>query len=97
MSRAPSAPLCTAFTSKIWIMGGRGDDDGQTATYIYEPDNDQWEQGPDIPLPTSWAAAADIDGRLLIAGGAYEDERVCGYYNTDRVFLLRQDILPARF
>jgi hypothetical protein len=82
MGRAPSAPLCAAFAGKIWIMGGRGENGGQTATHIYEPHSDQWKQGPDIPL--------------LIAGGAYEDERAGGYYNTDRVFLLRQDTLPAR-
>lgn len=89
-SRAPSSPLCTAFAGEVWVMGGRGEDGGQTATYIYAPDRGQWRQGPDIPLPTSWAAAADIDGRLLIAGGAYEDDRVGTFFNTDRAFLLRE-------
>ena len=45
--------------------------------------------GPDIPLPVSWGAAASVNGRLLIAGGAYRDERVGDYFNSDRVFLLR--------
>ena len=89
-SRAPSAPLCTAFAGEVWVMGGRGEG-AQTTTYIYSPDSGQWRQGPDIPLPASWAAAADVDGRLLIAGGAYEDDRVGTFFNTDRVFLLRGD------
>ena len=63
----------------------------QTATYAYSPDSGEWQRGPDIPLPGSWAAAAEVNGRLLIAGGAYEDGRVGNFFNTDRVFLLRSD------
>ena len=72
-------------------MGGRGKTGGQTATYIYSPASGDWQEGPEIPLPVSWAAAADANGRLLIAGGAYEDDRVGTFFNTDRVFLLRNE------
>jgi hypothetical protein len=88
---APNAPLCTAFDDMVWVMGGRGPDGGQTSSWAYSPDTGKWIQGPDIPLPVSWAAAADVDGRLLIAGGAYNEARVGSYFNSDRVFLLRQD------
>ncbi len=88
-SRPPSAPLCTAFDGSVWIMGGRGADGGQTTTFAYAPATGQWRQGPDLPLPVSWGAAAAVNGRLLIAGGAYRDERVGDYFNSDRVFLLR--------
>ena len=88
-SRPPSAPLCTVFNGSIWVMGGRGAKSGQTATFAYTPATGQWRQGPDIPLPVSWGAAASVNGRLLIAGGAYRDERVGDYFNSDRVFLLR--------
>ncbi len=88
-SRPPSAPLCTAFNGSVWVMGGRGAKSGQTATFAYTPATGQWRQGPDIPLPVSWGAAATVNGRLLIAGGAYRDERVGDYFNSDRVFLLR--------
>lgn len=87
--QAPQAPMCTAFGGEVWVMGGRGAGGRQTATYIYSPVSGAWRQGPDIPLPVSWAAAADAEGRLLIAGGAYEDENVGNFFNTDRVFLLR--------
>ena len=90
-SQPPSAPMCTAFAGKVWVMGGRGQNAGQTATYIYSPTNGDWHQGPDIPLPISWAAAADANGRLLIAGGAYEDDRIGNFFYSDRVFLLRND------
>ena len=88
-SRPPSAPLCTAFDGSVWVMGGRGADGGQTATFAYAPATGQWRRGPDLPLPVSWGAAAAVNGRLLIAGGAYRDERVGDYFNSDRVFLLR--------
>ena len=88
-SRPPSAPLCTVFNGSVWVMGGRGAKRGQTASFAYTPATGQWRQGPDIPLPVSWGAAASVNGRLLIAGGAYRDERVGDYFNSDRVFLLR--------
>ena len=88
-SRPPSAPLCTVFNGSVWIMGGRGAKSGQTASFAYAPATGQWRRGPDIPLPVSWGAAASVNGRLLIAGGAYRDERVGDYFNSDRVFLLR--------
>lgn len=88
-SRPPSAPLCTAFDSSVWVMGGRGAASGQTAAFAYAPDTGQWRRVPDLPLPVSWGAAAAVNGRLLIAGGAYRDERVGNYFNSDRVFLLR--------
>ena len=88
-SRPPGAPLCTAFNGSVWVMGGRGAKSGQTASFAYTPATDQWHRGPDVPSPVSWAAAAVVNGRLLIAGGAYRDERVGDFFNTDRVFLLR--------
>ena len=88
-SRPPSAPLCTAFDGSVWVMGGRGAASGQTTAFAYAPDTGQWRRVPDLPLPVSWGAAAAVNGRLLIAGGAYRDERVGNYFNSDRVFLLR--------
>ncbi len=87
--RAPSAPMCAVFEGKIWVMGGRGADGAQTTVFAYSPESGQWERGPDLPLPVSWAAAAEVNGQLLVAGGAYEDARVGNFFNTDRVFLLR--------
>ena len=70
-------------------MGGVGSGGGRTATYVYSPDSGHWRRGPDLPLPVAWGAAADVDGRLLIAGGAYHETRVKDYHNSDRAFLLR--------
>ncbi len=86
--KAPNAPLCTAFEDRVWVLGGRADG-GLTESYAYDPASGDWTRGPDMPLELSWAAAADADGRLLIAGGAFWDDRVNEVLNTDRVFLMR--------
>ena len=85
----PSAALCAALKGRVWVAGGRGADRGLLATYAYSPLTRQWSQGPDLPLPVSWGAASEVDGQLLIAGGAYRDASVGDYFNSDRVFLLR--------
>lgn len=90
----PSAPLCAAFNGEVWVMGGRGDGRGRVETFAYAPDSGRWRRGPDLPLPVSWAAAAEVGGRLLIAGGAYRDERTDGFFNSDRVFLMRSGKEP---
>ena len=61
----------------------------KTNVEIEAPASGEWTRGPDLPLKLSWAAAADADGRLLIAGGAFWDDRVKDVLNTDRVFLMR--------
>ena len=87
---APSAPLCAAHNGEVWVMGGVGHGGGRVATHVYSPKSREWRQGPDLPIPVAWAAAADVNGRLLVAGGAYHETRVKDYHNSDRVFLLRQ-------
>lgn len=86
----PSAPLCAAFQGEVWIMGGRGPQGAQASTEVFSPQSGKWRKGPDLPLPVSWAAAAEVRGRLLIAGGAYEESHVGNFFNSDRVFFLRQ-------
>ena len=86
--KAPNAPLCTAFEDRVWVLGGQADG-GRTESYAYDPASGEWTRGPDLPLKLSWAAAADADGRLLVAGGAFWDDRVNDVLNTDRVFLMR--------
>ena len=87
---APSAPLCAAHNGEVWVMGGVGHGGARVATHVYSPKSRKWRQGPDLPIPVAWAAAADVNGRLLVAGGAYHETRVKDYHNSDRVFLLRQ-------
>ena len=71
-------------------MGGTVPGGANMATHIYSPKSRAWKTGPDLPLPVSWGAAAEVNGRLLIAGGAYHETRAKDYHNSDRAFLLRQ-------
>jgi N-acetylneuraminic acid mutarotase len=87
---APNAPLCAAHNGQVWVMGGVGGSGGRVATHFYSPHTRQWQKGPDLPLPVSWGAAVEVNGRLLIAGGAYRETRAKDYFNSDRAFLLRR-------
>lgn len=89
---APAAPLVAALDDTIWVMGGRGETGGLTATYAYSVSAEQWTRGPDLPVPVSWGAAEAVNGKILIAGGAYHDPQVGGsrVYNSDRVFFLKR-------
>ena len=86
---SPQAPLCTAHKGEVWVLGGLRKSAGQVTSSVYSPKTGKWRQGPKIPLPVSWGAAASVNGRLLISGGAYREPRVKDYFNSDRVFLLR--------
>lgn len=85
----PSAPLVAALGDDVWVMGGRGKTDGVTAAYSYSMKTGKWTPGPDLPIPVSWGAAAEVNGRILIAGGAYREDRAGGIINSDRVFFLK--------
>lgn len=87
---APQAPLCAAYQGQVWVMAGTGRGGARTATHIYAPNLREWQKGPDVPLPVSWGAATEVNGRLLIAGGAYRETRAKDYHNSDRAFLLRE-------
>jgi len=92
--RAPQAPLCAAFGGEVWVLGGTGVADGH-AVYRYDPRRQAWRRGPDLPLPVSWGAAIDLNGRLCVAGGAYRSDDLNDYFNSDRVFLLRPEAATA--
>lgn len=86
---APRASLVAALGDDIWVMGGRGKTAGVRTTYSYSVKTGEWTPGPDLPIPVSWGAAAEVNGRILIAGGAYREDRAGGIINSDRVFFLK--------
>jgi N-acetylneuraminic acid mutarotase len=85
---APGAPLTAALDGEVWVMGGAGTDEGR-ATFIYRPQAGIWRRGPELPAPLSWGAAAAIEGRIFIAGGAFLSPDHPLHVNSDRSFLLR--------
>jgi hypothetical protein len=64
-----------ATGDQIWAIGGRTSEN-HARVDIYEPEQDSWEQGPDLPVPTSGAAEGFVDGRIHILGG--EDPSLLG-------------------
>ena len=55
---------------RIYVPGGLGVDGRPvTALDIYNPRNDTWDKGADLPEPRSGHALVALDGRLFLFGG----------------------------
>jgi N-acetylneuraminic acid mutarotase len=89
LEKAPRAPLMAAHRGEIWIMGGYGTDEPR-AVLVYSPKDGKWRRGPDLPTPLGWGAAVEIDGRLILAGGAYYSSEHKCYIFSDRTVVLRE-------
>ena len=53
---------------RIWAMGGRVPE-SRSRVDIYDPVEDEWRPGPELPVPTSGAAEGVVDGVIFISGG----------------------------
>ncbi|MBI5596887.1 MAG: hypothetical protein HY928_12410, partial [Elusimicrobia bacterium] len=80
-----------ALGERIYLMGGMTSDalsSNLKDTYIGQvlPGGDvtTWVRGPDLPVATSFAAAAGADGMILYGGGFLPDNSI-----TDRTFTAR--------
>ena len=86
------APLAAAYRGEIWIMGGFKDQQ----TRCYNPTTRTWRAGPDLPVGLAWGAAAVMDGRLIVAGGAHRSAGHQAVVFDDRTYVLRDDTGAAR-
>jgi hypothetical protein len=71
------------------MLGGQDIED-KTQALIFHPRTKQFRQGPPLPRPNSWGAAATVNGKLIVTGGAAlrsETDRI--YIYNDRTFVLR--------
>lgn len=82
----PRSCQMTAYRDEIWMLGGR-DTAGEDQTLIYSPQTKIWRQGPHLPRPLSWGAAAVVNGRLIVTGGAASYGK--DYLYNDRTFVFR--------
>ena len=82
----PSASLTAACKGEVWVRGGSGTKSPR-AVWKYSPRTREWTAGPDLPTPLCWGAAAELDGRLVIAGGAYGTRGI--YVFSNRAYRLR--------
>lgn len=79
------APLTATYRGEVWVMGGFRD----RRTRCYNPATRTWRAGPDLPVGLAWGAAAVMDGRLILVGGAHWSERHQAIVFDDRTYILR--------
>jgi N-acetylneuraminic acid mutarotase len=79
------APLVTAYKGEVWMMRGLL----SHRTRCYYPGSQTWSSGPDLPTQQSWGAAAVLQGRLYITGGAHRSEKYELTVYDDRAWVLR--------
>lgn len=85
----PRSCQMAAYRNEIWLLGGQDITD-KTQVLIFNPATRTWRTGPPLPRPNSWGAAATVNGKLIMTGGAAlrsETDRV--YIYQDRTFVLR--------
>ncbi len=85
----PRSCQMAAYRGEIWMLGGQDIADKSQAL-IFNPRTRQFRQGPALPRSNSWGAAATVNGKLIVTGGAAlrsETDRI--YIYNDRTFVLR--------
>jgi hypothetical protein len=91
----PRSCQMAAYRGEIWMLGGQ-DIEVQTQALIFNPRTKQFRQGPPLPRPNSWGAAATVNGKLIVTGGAAlrsvsEEVAARIYIYNDRTFVLREN------
>jgi N-acetylneuraminic acid mutarotase len=65
----PSAGAAAVIDGKIYVVGGRPPHGHDSA--VYDPSADSWQALPDLPTARNHLAAANLGGRLFVAGGRF--------------------------
>ncbi len=64
---------CALHDNKIWVVGGINEDGiTESRVDVYDIRTQKWERGLPLPKPTHSAAAAAVEGELLIMGGYHD-------------------------
>ena len=75
-----------AHDGEIWVLGGVR----IKRTFRYDPARGSWRPGPALPTEQSWGAASDLNGQLVVAGGAHRSEFHNRYIFDDSVYMYRE-------
>lgn len=76
----------------IYVVGGFNDEE---ALMIYDPAEDTWERGPDIPQGVHHPAVAGLDGRIYVAGGHTAESMVQIYDPAAETWSLAGASIPT--
>ena len=79
----PQASQVAAHDGQVWVLGSYKTDEG----HRYSPSDRTWRPAPKLPTPNSWGAAAELGGRLIVAGGAHKAQ--FHFVFDDRMYALR--------
>lgn len=92
----PRSAQVAAWRGEIWLMGGCDVADWRQV-WIFDPKTAKWREGPPLPLPLAWGAAAVVDDRLVVTGGAGLHGPLAGgnYVFSDRTFALDPSAYPV--
>ena len=86
LQNMPQAAQVAAHNGEIWVLGGVR----IKRTFRFDPANGEWLPGPDLPTEQSWGSASDLDGRLVVAGGARWSEFHQRYIFDDSAYMYRE-------
>ncbi|MCX5661400.1 MAG: hypothetical protein NTW19_17095 [Planctomycetota bacterium] len=85
----PRSCQMTAYRGEIWMMGGV-DNSNPRQTLIFDPRSGTFRDGPPLPVAIAWGAAAEVDGRLIVTGGAGQRSTTDPtYVYSDRTLVLQ--------
>jgi len=85
----PRSCQMAAYRGEIWMLGGQDIEDPKQSL-IFNPRTKHFRQGPPLPRPNSWGAAATVNGKLIVTGGAAlrsPSDRI--YIYNDQTYVLR--------
>lgn len=74
MTQARSGPTLTLLPDgRIWATGGEGWKEAETSSELWNPLSEQWEKGPDLPVPMvdHRALLNERKDTVILAGGYY--------------------------
>ena len=86
LGNMPQAAQVAAHNGEIWVMGGVR----IKRSFRYDPAQGEWLPGPNLPTEQSWGSASDLNGRLVLAGGARWSEFHQRYIFDDSAYMYRE-------
>lgn len=73
-----------ALDGLLYAIGGRSDGRNLGTVEIYDPGEDRWTEGPEMPSARSGLGAGAVAGEIHVAGG--EDLQSSGTFDVHEVF-----------